>query len=93
MIIIMRATLHDHAPNTYYGQWLRKRSPIHRVDFGRHCPRGSAKNAAHQCRTCSRLAICPQSRRFRSNDFFAREKKNLSVVSTGARSAERRDLL
>jgi hypothetical protein len=21
MIIIMRATLHDHAPNTYYGQW------------------------------------------------------------------------
>jgi hypothetical protein len=23
MIIIMRATLHDHAPNTYYGQWLR----------------------------------------------------------------------
>jgi hypothetical protein len=22
MSIIMRATLHDHAPNTYYGQWL-----------------------------------------------------------------------
>ena len=21
-IIIMRATLHDHVPNTYYGQWL-----------------------------------------------------------------------
>src|SRR5689334_17370565 len=21
MSIIMRATLHDHAPNTYYGQW------------------------------------------------------------------------
>jgi len=21
MIIIMRATLHDHVPNTYYGQW------------------------------------------------------------------------
>ena len=21
MIIIMRTTLHDHAPNTYYGQW------------------------------------------------------------------------
>ena len=21
MIIIMRATLHDHASNTYYGQW------------------------------------------------------------------------
>jgi hypothetical protein len=20
----MRATLHDHAPNTYYGQWLAK---------------------------------------------------------------------
>jgi hypothetical protein len=23
-IIIMRATLHDRAPNTYYGQWLRR---------------------------------------------------------------------
>jgi hypothetical protein len=23
MSIIMRATLHDDAPNTYYGQWLR----------------------------------------------------------------------
>jgi hypothetical protein len=22
MSIIMRTTLHDHAPNTYYGQWL-----------------------------------------------------------------------
>ncbi|MFI5029680.1 MAG: hypothetical protein ACHQPH_03155 [Reyranellales bacterium] len=22
MSIIMRATLHDHAPTTYYGQWL-----------------------------------------------------------------------
>jgi hypothetical protein len=26
MIIIMRATLHDHAPNTYYGQWPGKKA-------------------------------------------------------------------
>jgi hypothetical protein len=25
MSIIMRATLHDHAPNTYYGQWPGKK--------------------------------------------------------------------
>jgi hypothetical protein len=25
-IIIMPATLHDHAPNTYYGQWLGKKA-------------------------------------------------------------------
>jgi hypothetical protein len=25
IIIIMRATLHDHAPNTYYGQWPGER--------------------------------------------------------------------
>jgi hypothetical protein len=24
--IIMRATLHDHAPNTYYGQWPGKKA-------------------------------------------------------------------
>ncbi len=26
MIIIMRATLHDHAPNTYYGQWPEEKA-------------------------------------------------------------------
>jgi hypothetical protein len=25
---IMRATLHDAVPNTYYGQWLRKKAPV-----------------------------------------------------------------
>jgi hypothetical protein len=29
MIIIMRATLHDHAPNTYYGQWLAQNAGKH----------------------------------------------------------------
>jgi len=24
----MRATLHDHAPNTYYGQWPAKEPPF-----------------------------------------------------------------
>jgi len=25
----MRATLHDHAPNTYYGHWLAKNAGKH----------------------------------------------------------------
>jgi hypothetical protein len=29
IIIIMRATLHDPAPNTYYGQWLAKKARKH----------------------------------------------------------------
>jgi hypothetical protein len=24
----MRATLHDHAPNPYYGQWLREKAAV-----------------------------------------------------------------
>jgi len=26
--MIMRATLHDHAPNTYYGQWPRGKAVV-----------------------------------------------------------------
>jgi hypothetical protein len=29
MIIVMRATLHDQAPNTYYGHWLAKNAGKH----------------------------------------------------------------
>jgi hypothetical protein len=29
MIIIMRATLHDHAPGTYYGHWLAENARKH----------------------------------------------------------------
>jgi hypothetical protein len=28
MSIIMRATLHDHAPNTYYGRWPGKKAAV-----------------------------------------------------------------
>jgi hypothetical protein len=28
MIIIMRTTLHDRAPNTYYGQWLAGKAAV-----------------------------------------------------------------
>src|SRR5690242_7093547 len=28
MIIIMCATLHDHAPNTYYGRWPGEKAPF-----------------------------------------------------------------
>jgi hypothetical protein len=34
MIIIMRATLHDHAPNTYYGQWLAQNAGKHATKWG-----------------------------------------------------------
>jgi hypothetical protein len=27
-IIVMRATLHDHALNPYYGQWLREKAAV-----------------------------------------------------------------
>src|SRR3954468_2166631 len=33
-IIIMRATLHDHPPNTYYGQWLAKNAGKHAAKWG-----------------------------------------------------------
>jgi hypothetical protein len=28
MSMIMRATLHDHAPNTYYGQWPEGKAAV-----------------------------------------------------------------
>jgi hypothetical protein len=38
MIIIMRATLHDHAPNTYYGQWLGGNAAVSGLRIAHHCP-------------------------------------------------------
>jgi hypothetical protein len=38
MIIIMRATLHDHAPDTYYGHWLAKNARKHVAKMSGHCP-------------------------------------------------------
>src|SRR5689334_11558541 len=35
---IMRATLHDHAPNTYYGQWPGERPLFSGPRIARHCP-------------------------------------------------------
>jgi hypothetical protein len=29
---IMRATLHDRAPNTYYGQWSREKGAVSGLD-------------------------------------------------------------
>jgi hypothetical protein len=34
MNVIMRATLPDRAPNTYYGQWLGKKARKHAVKRG-----------------------------------------------------------
>jgi len=31
---IMRTTLHDRAPNTYYGQWLAKKARKHAAKWG-----------------------------------------------------------
>jgi hypothetical protein len=38
MSIIMRATLHDPAPNTYYGQWQALRALQSLGKFAGHCP-------------------------------------------------------
>jgi hypothetical protein len=38
MSIIMRATLHDHAPNTYYGQWPAKKALFAGLGSPGHCP-------------------------------------------------------
>jgi hypothetical protein len=36
--IIMRATLHHRAANTYYGQWTLKKTAICGVKIAVHCP-------------------------------------------------------
>jgi len=35
---IMRATLHDHAPNTYYGQWPGGKDAVCGPRLTGHCP-------------------------------------------------------
>jgi hypothetical protein len=37
-IIIMRATLHDRAPNTYYGQWPGGKAAVSGPPIAGHCP-------------------------------------------------------
>jgi hypothetical protein len=38
MSIIMRTTLHDRAPNTYYGQWPEKKGAVAGSRIAGHCP-------------------------------------------------------
>ena len=38
MSIIMRATLHDLAPNTYYGQWPGEKPRFAGFEIACHCP-------------------------------------------------------
>jgi hypothetical protein len=38
MISIMRATLQDRAPNTYYGQWLEGKAAVLEPRIDVHCP-------------------------------------------------------
>jgi hypothetical protein len=38
MIDITRATLHEGAPNTYYGQWAREKAAIYGPRLAVHCP-------------------------------------------------------
>jgi hypothetical protein len=38
MSIIMRATLHDHGPNTYYGQWPEEKAGVSGPRIAGHCP-------------------------------------------------------
>jgi hypothetical protein len=37
-IIVMLATLHDRAPNTYYGQWPEEKAAISGPRIAGHCP-------------------------------------------------------
>jgi len=34
----MRATLHDRAPNTYYGQWPEEKTAVSGPRIAGHCP-------------------------------------------------------
>src|SRR5579883_3567160 len=34
----MRATLHDHVPNTYYGQWRKGKAAFSKLRIALHCP-------------------------------------------------------
>jgi hypothetical protein len=36
--IIMRATLHERASNTYYGQWTLEKAAIYGPRIAVHCP-------------------------------------------------------
>jgi hypothetical protein len=36
--IIMRATLHEGASNTYSGQWIVEKAPIYGPGIAFHCP-------------------------------------------------------
>jgi hypothetical protein len=38
IIIIMRATLHDDAPNPYYGQWPTEKAAVSGPRIAVHCP-------------------------------------------------------
>jgi hypothetical protein len=38
MIVIMRATLHQRARNTYYGQWTMEKTAIYGHRIAVHCP-------------------------------------------------------
>jgi len=38
IIIIMRATLHDPAPNTYYEHWLGGKAAVSGPRIVGHCP-------------------------------------------------------
>jgi len=67
-IIIMRATLHDHAPNTYYGHWPRFFGPQSRPRLASQCPsRGSVGPLFHRVihgwdteRRCPRQGFPPR---------------------------------
>ena len=83
MSIIMRATLHDPAPNTYYGQWPGRKAAVCGPRSAGHCP--SRARCERQIRDRSRsgarfpreslataLEICVSSK-----------KKNLRVRRSG----------
>src|SRR6185437_13963881 len=75
MSIIMRATLHDRAPNTYYGQWPSLARPKKLHIFAGHCP--SDARLTHRIRVplTPRSSKPQQNARGRGYSFSFDEKK------------------
>src|SRR6478672_2212233 len=84
MSIIMRATLHDHAPNTYYGQWPGGKAAVRGPRSTVQWPRRGIGSVAFQRRSGSRFQMPKESRLAPREVYGSRTKK----IASGARSLE-----
>ena len=77
MSIIMRATLHDPAPNTYYGQWPGRKSRCLRASNRRPLPMMSALRAPDSWPLTFRSEISQRIARRCSWKFVCRPKRKV----------------